>query len=482
MSPVEQLTADRPLVPALALARPRARALVVVAVLVLAALTFLAPSAPTYDPWAWIVWGREVLHLDLSTVDGPSWKPLPVLLTTPFALTGSLAPDLWLYVARVGALAGVVVVFGLVRRLGGGVVGASAAAAAYAAAPWTIRNAALGNSEGLLVALALGAVDRHLAGRRGQAFALGVGAALLRPEAWPFLGLYGVVLLWREPGLRRLVAGGFVLLPVLWLLPELWGSGDLLRAMHRAQTPRADSAAFAQDPARAVLEQFTSLLTPAAWLGIAALVAVLALGLVRRRARPTAAELRAAAGLALGAVTWVALVAYMTSDGGFSGNTRYLILPATLALVLAGTGVGWALRAVAPRAAVGAAAVGLAVVAAGLFALPSRARLEPTLHSVAYQARLTDELGPAVSRAGGKERLLACGTPYTGPFQVPSVAWQLDVHTHDVRLAPAAPAVVFRARTTSRAPAARACAVSAGRTGSGRSPPRRGGASSGPAG
>ena len=80
MSPVEQLTADRPLVPALALARPRARALVVVAVLVLAGLSFLAPSAPTYDPWAWIVWGREVLHLDLSTVGGPSWKPLPVLL------------------------------------------------------------------------------------------------------------------------------------------------------------------------------------------------------------------------------------------------------------------------------------------------------------------------------------------------------------------------------------------------------------------
>src|SRR3954454_18709446 len=207
---VHELTADRPVAAApLAVPRSWARYAVPVAVLVLAALTFLAPSAPTYDPWSWIIWGREILHLDLSTVEGPSWKPLPVLLTTPFALAGPVAPDLWLYVARVGALAGVVVVFGLVRRLGGGVVGASSAAAAYAVAPWTIRNAALGNSEGLLVAIALGAVDRHLAGRRGQAFALGVGAALLRPEAWPFLGLYGAVLLWREPALRRLVAAGF---------------------------------------------------------------------------------------------------------------------------------------------------------------------------------------------------------------------------------------------------------------------------------
>src|SRR3954468_7308416 len=123
MSPVQQLTADRPLVPALTVARPRARALVVLAVLVLAGLTFLLPSAPTYDPWAWIVWGREVLHLDLSTVEGPSWKPLPVLLTTPFALAGPLAPDLWLLVARTGAIAGVVLAFRLTRRLGGGLVG-----------------------------------------------------------------------------------------------------------------------------------------------------------------------------------------------------------------------------------------------------------------------------------------------------------------------------------------------------------------------
>src|SRR5205823_380015 len=83
------------------------------------------------------------------------------------------------------------------------------------------------------------------------------------------------------------------------------------------------------------------------------------------------------------------------------------------------------------------------VVAAGLFALPSRARLAPTLHGVAYQARLTDELGAAVHRAGGKARLLACGAPYTGPFQVPSVAWQLGVHTHDVQLEPVAPAAVL---------------------------------------
>src|SRR4051795_12628008 len=158
MPPAHELTAPSPRVPALSVPRVAVRYRVALAVLVLTGLTFLGPSAPTYDPWAWIVWGREILHLDLSTLEGPSWKPLPVLLTTPFALFGPLAPDLWLYVARAGAIAGVVLAFRLARRLGGGVVGGTAAATAYAIAPWTIRNAALGNSEGLLVAFVLAAI------------------------------------------------------------------------------------------------------------------------------------------------------------------------------------------------------------------------------------------------------------------------------------------------------------------------------------
>src|SRR6185295_6197343 len=171
MPPAHELTVSRPAVPALALPAVAVRYRVMLLILGLTALSLLVPAAPTYDPWAWIVWGREILHLDLSTVDGPSWKPLPVLLTTPFALFGSLAPDLWLFTARAGAIAGVVMAFRVARRLGGVPAGA-AAATAYAIAPWTIRNAALGNSEGLLVALVLAAVDRHLAGRYRQAFLL----------------------------------------------------------------------------------------------------------------------------------------------------------------------------------------------------------------------------------------------------------------------------------------------------------------------
>ena len=453
MPPAHELTAPSPRVPALSVPRVAVRYRVALAVLALTALTFLIPSAPTYDPWAWIVWGREILHLDLSTVDGPSWKPLPVLLTTPFALFGGLAPDLWLFVARAGAIAGVVMAFRVARRLGGVPAGA-AAAGAYAVAPWMLRNSALGNSEGLLVALGLAAVDRHLAGRTRHAFLFGIGAALLRPEAWPLIGLYGLWLFWRDPGARKLVAAAFVSLPLLWLLPELWGSGDLLRAAHRAHNPRANSAAFSDDPIREVVRQFGTMLTPALWIGLGALVAMMALRLGSGRR-----ERRAAVGLALAAAVWVGEVAVMTNDG-FSGNARYLIMPAAVACVLAGTGIGWLVRALPARwFASGVAVAALSVVAAIVFAAPSVGRLDAVRASVYYQARLTDGLAGAIAQAGGPDRLKACGTAYTGAFQVPSVAWLLNEHTTSVRSAsapgdapPQVPAVVLRSRTTSQQP------------------------------
>ena len=93
---------------------------VIVGCLALSALTLLFPSTPTYDPWAWIMWGREILHLDLVTDGGPSWKPLPVLFTTPFSLFGAeAAPDLWLWIARAGALLALAMAFRLARRLVG---------------------------------------------------------------------------------------------------------------------------------------------------------------------------------------------------------------------------------------------------------------------------------------------------------------------------------------------------------------------------
>jgi hypothetical protein len=449
MPPVHELTVSRPSVPALTLPRVAVRYWLVLAVLGLTALTFVVPSAPTYDPWAWIIWGREIVHLDLSTVDGPSWKPLPVLFTVPFSLFGSLAPDLWLFVARAGAIGGVVMLFRLGRRFAG-IPGGVAAAVPYALAPWTVRNAAYGNSEGLLVFLALAAVERHLDGRPRTAFLFALGAALLRPEAWPFVGLYGLWLLWREPAVRRVVIAGFAALPALWLLPEWWGSGDLLRAMHRAQNPRGNSPAFAEDPVRAILEQFHLMLAQRVWTaGMVTLGLALVIGFALRRA-PRWRDITAVAILLAGAGLWVLEVALMTSDG-FSGNIRYLIMPAAIVCLAAGVGIGWLANAVLGRFVAGASVLALALgVAVGLwFAQPARETLPLDHDAISYQARLSDNVPGLIARAGGPGRVKACGRVYTGPFQVPLVAWNLHLHTTQVKslAPPVRPAVVFRAKS-----------------------------------
>jgi hypothetical protein len=430
---------------ALASARAHGGVVLVAACVVLAALTLLLPSAPTYDPWSWIIWGREVAHLDLVTTQGPSWKPLPVMFTTVFSLFGSWAPDLWLVVARAGAIAAIVLAFQLTRRLGGGITGGVAAAAALAIAPWWIRNAALGNSEGLIVAFLLATIDRHLAGDRRAAFLLAVCAGLLRPEAWPFLGLYGLWLLWRRELPARLVLGLGLGVVALWLLPEWWGSGDLLRAAHRAKDVNPGAPTYADNPAREVLHDAGDMLTGPLMVG---LVAVAAMVMVRRD--------RAIAFLIGLAICWLGLVAYMTSDG-FSGNQRYLIAPVALLIVLGGTGAGWVLervlRAVAPgRGGTARALVLVAAVAAGVvFMVPSFQRFTPNLRSLEYQADLADQLPGLVATAGGADALKRCGTIYTGPFLVPVVAWNLHMHANAVALDPRTPAVVFRVRTTGRA-------------------------------
>jgi MFS family permease len=425
---------------ALTRARPHGALLLVGGSLLLAALTLLLPSAPTYDPWSWIIWGREIAHLDLVTTDGPSWKPLPVIFTTVFSLFGSWSPDLWLVVARAGAIASVFLAFRVSRRLGGGVVGGVAAAAALAIAPWWIRNAALGNSEGLIVAFLLGAIDRHLAGDRRAAFLLAVCAGLLRPEAWPFLGLYGLWAMWSRSLSPKLVVGIGVGVLALWLLPEWWGSGDLLRAAHRAKNVNAGAPTYADNPAKAVLDDAGDMLTGPLMVG---LVAVAIMVMIKRA--------RSIAGLIAMAIAWLGLVAYMTSDG-FSGNQRYLIAPVALLIVLGGTGAGWLVHgALARLGSMGARAAVVAVVAVAVgigFTAPSYDRLDATFTGLEWQADLADQLPDLIAQAGGADALKRCGDPYTGPFLVPVVAWNLHLHTQQVRLDPRRPAVVFRVKTT----------------------------------
>jgi hypothetical protein len=110
-----------------------------------------------------------VLHLDLSTVvpGPPSWKPLPVLVTTPLALTGGAAPTLWLLVARAGALGSLAVAARLASRLVGPWAAVVAVAGLVLSMDW-LRAFSHGYTEPLAIGLLLAAVDQHLSRWRGR--------------------------------------------------------------------------------------------------------------------------------------------------------------------------------------------------------------------------------------------------------------------------------------------------------------------------
>jgi hypothetical protein len=403
-------------------ARPRPWLLLVLGCLALAAIAQLLPSAPTYDPWAWLVWGREITEWDLDTRTGPSWKPLPVLFTTPFALAGDdAAPVLWLIVAQFGGLLAFAFTYRLAARLAGWPAGVIAASGLVLADEF-IRNFARGNSEGLLVGICLFAIERHLDGRRRDAFLLGVAAGLLRPELWPFLLLYGLWLMWTEPRTRLLVLASGALTVIAWLVPEYLGSGDMFRAAARAREPNPDSAAFADFPFAEVFSRSASVL-------MLPLLAGAAIALVQAwRARDRVRLILGGIALAL-----MVAVAAMT-QAGFAGNLRYVALPAALVCVLAGAGWVDLVRGAARRSG-RAAATGIAValaLAATPFVLKDVDELRFDLDVVRAESELYDRLPPIVAKSGGAEELLSCGPVYAPPFEVQAVAWAMHVHSSQV--------------------------------------------------
>ena len=434
---------------------------VLIGCLALSAVTLLFPSTPTYDPWAWILWGREIVHLDLTTTGGPSWKPLPVLFTIPFSFFGdAVSPLLWVWIARAGALLAIAMSYRVARRLVGGAAGVVAGifAAAFLFSSFKyIRDAALGNSEALLAGLALWAFERHLDGRRDQALLLGFGAALLRPEVWPFLGLYGLWLWFKEPQLRlRMVVLG-ALIPLLWFGPEIWGSGDPLRASTRANNPNPGSAAFADHPGLEVISRFNHVTIKPL---LAAAVIAMAFAAVHwfRERRERATLFLFGSGLA-----WLLLVAGMT-EGGYAGNQRYLIVTTTAVCVLGGVGVGRIFQALQNRATglAGSPRTGL-VAAVAVFVLLSTALVPVvdqkvdnarlTLQRLRYEASIWSGLREVVHKAGGKDVLLACGGVYSGPFQTQMVAYTLGIHGIQVGWTETpAPGVAFRTRTVVTGP------------------------------
>lgn len=381
----------------------------------LAALSLALPWDLSYDPWGWVAWGQELTDplLRFNTEAYPSWKPLPVAFTTLYSLFGAAAPALWLITARAGAFMALVLAYRLGARLGGVVAGV-AAAAGLALVAGSLRYFAGGASEPLLVALVLAAVERHLDGRRGQAFALGFAGSLLRLECYPFLLV--LAFLYGRQGRRQAIVAalGVLLVPPLWLVPEQVGAGDLLHGARLAKMSReAHQIQALGHPALTAL-----------WhgFGLAPLPLVVAAGYVLVRA----VRQRRRAPLVLGAVAlgWIAVIVGMTAVG-FAGIPRFALPAAGLLCVLGGAGIAELVELAPARRRV--AALVAVTLACAPFAYQRAIRNTHGAGGAATRDSLEDQLGGLIRRLGGRDRVVACGVPtIDSPFRT-TFAWHLRV-------------------------------------------------------
>ena len=405
---------------------------IVGACLALAALSLLLPSELGYDPLAWVVWGREVVHFVLDTTGGPSWKPLPVVFTALVAPLGELdrdlPPMLWMVVARAGGLLAPAMAFRLASRLAGGggagALGGALAAGALALTPDWFQFVAHGSEAPLAVALLLWAVERHLDGRPEHAIVLGALTGLLRPELVPFLALYAGWAWFARPRARPLVAATLVLLPLAWIVPDWIGSGNPLDGGRQARSEPVWSLSLAEHPWLRALERVHNHAGPA----IELLMAVAVLGAVVRRRWAVLA-------LGVAALSEAGLFVAMT-EAGFSGNPRYVVPALALACVLAGVGAanlvdaggGLARRRSGLPAPAGA---GLAVAAVALLAgslvVARTDGLANEVREVGERMKVHRDLSRAVAAEGGPTAVAALGPATANRALHSRLAWELGV-------------------------------------------------------
>lgn len=418
--------------------------------------SLVVPATLAFDPWAWLVWGREVGRWTLDTVGGPSWKPLPVAATVLLAPLGPLAAPAYLLVARTAALLAVVAVARLAGRSGGTVAAVLAGALLWLTPdgdPRFLRLVLEGHeapwSAGLAVAGLLAVVDR----RPGWALAATWLLSLLRPEAWPFL-LALVVCSWlplvapglvpgaRTDGMWSFRARGtlrwwglaaLASIPVLWFVPDWIGSGSPLHGASTAQV-------LADQPlGERLVDSLATLVGSVP--GPAWLLAAGAVALAWRRGD------RVPAALAAAALAWSALVVAMAAVAGYAALSRFFLPGAAVVVALAAAGVVelWTLvRTAGDRRAL-AGALALALLGAGML-VPRTVGLADIVDEVAERGRLEDDLDRTIERAGGAAALRGCGAGVVtgGTLLRSAVAWKLDLPLSDVVLrVPDRPAVLL---------------------------------------
>ena len=411
--------------------------LVALALVVFSAILVVwAKTRPGFDPYGWLTWGHMTLHGGLDTNAAPSWKPLPYLFTTVYALLGSHELRLWMITSAAVSLSGVVfagrIAYKLTdappeRRWAGWAAGIFAGLALLGIQDY-FHYILSSQSDPMIVALCLAAIDLHLDGRTRLAFCAGVLAGLGRPEVWPFLGLYFLWAWSRRPATRPVLIGGVVVMALLWFgIPALTSRTPFVAAANAMDSGRR----LTSDQVGGTISRFLELHY---WpLEIAALLAValaawrrsradrVTLALARRRGRLGGRRDRLCAARLAGAGP-----VHVRGRGGDDRARRHI----------RGAGAG---RPAATGGVAGSAATAVGAVAVGLLViglLPPALSAARTEHKdIHVQRARTIQLGKlnsVIGQLGGAARLRACGEPLTRLEYQTTLAYSLGVNVSKI--------------------------------------------------
>ena len=392
------------------------------------ALVFWARTSPGYDPYGWLVWGYQTVRLNLDLAGAPSWKPMPLFFTAPYAVFGHLEFRLWMITAVTVSLGGFVLAGRIVYRIldadsfglaGDGPARRWTALAGGAFATVTMLGIVQyfhyilsAQSDSMLTTFVLLAIDLHMSRRYRWAYAFLVGAALGRPEAWPMLGLYALWCWWRVPRMRIFLAGGVVLVGFMWFgFPVPSGNSPFTSANLAQHSPRR----LHGNKISGTLTRFHDL---SYWPVFAAAGFGVVLAALRRN--------WTALWIAGAATLWV-LVEIAFALKGYPAVPRYMFEAIAMTIVVAGTGFGWMLQAVAAAVRGGSAVAARvrsstrAVACAAAVAVIVGFLVPDALAGIRWERRdLTHErartteigrLGAAIKAVGGYQHVRYCGRP-----------------------------------------------------------------------
>ncbi len=408
---------------------------VVLGVVVVSALfVVVSDMRPSYDGWGFMVWGRQVLHWNLNTDGAPSWKPLPFLFTLPYAVVGRGQMWLWMGTAVAGAALGSVFAARVAFRLTGPspdrpyapFVAGAFAGIALLGINTLMHLVLIANSDALIVAALLAAIDCHLLGRHRLAFGMLVLASLGRPEAWVFAGLYGLWLMWkvRTPSMWLMVVAALVFIPGFWFsIPALTSkswfiSGDL--ALNQQTVIHGNKVVGVFDRFRSLYE----LPMQVAWL-VAIVLAAL------RRDRTTLLIVAAAA-------LWL-IIEIAFAYHGWSAVSRYMIEPAAVMVAVAGGGIGWLLADTRTSTVLRWAGPVLALGLIVWLAPDARSRVHTVrglIEDSRHSAKQIDRLHDVIDKDGGPDTIKSCGQPVSLIGYQSAVAWFVNLNVGNVGFRP----------------------------------------------